>query len=238
MIKTGDIILTQGAFITAAIFFGFLVLCFGFLVFIMIKTPVMTFFNAMFTGNPLFIMITNSKFFYFKVGRKPKFQTSYIKGTGPIFLTPESSLIEKTTKASTFLVYGETGATIPPEYPAVLQEIKQKGAIIKNYGDYESFFTNNIDLNLNIPYYKTFKGNDLKYMFPVDLNSSFLDAIIEYEKRAASKFSDNMIKWLFAGGFFLVAAAISLYVIINMVNPAAPEVIIQVMETVNGTLVI
>lgn len=229
--------ITEGGIYTLYGVFGLFGLTLVFLIWALWKTPLLTFAKAVLSGNPLFIMLSNTGFYNLKIGKKPKFQASYIKKIGPVFLSPNSGLIERGSKIQTFFIFGEMGATIPPEYPAILETAREKGLKVRNFDDYKDIAENE-ELPINIPLYKTFKVNGLKDMFPYDMSSAFLDSIIESEKQAGNIFNDNLIKWAFAGGFFLVCAAIAVYVIFNMTQQAPTETIIRTVELVNNSRVV
>jgi len=186
------------------------------LVFIMWKTPAATFLKASLLKAPIMYIIGKDHLGYFKTF-KPKSGAAHIKGMGLFNLTENSHTLEAGSKTPIYFAFRDLAATLLPEYPAIIQEIREKGFLVNNLDDVKVYIDKIKEGTLGnypikIQSFKTYKFHDLVNMFPFNLDPSFIDSTVQCE---VSKFTKMMnIGPLAMGGVFVLVLVVALAVFI------------------------
>jgi hypothetical protein len=163
------------------------------LIFIMIKTPAMPFLSAFLTKKPIMYIMGKDK-----IGKFLPFKRQYgagvVKKLGIFDLTENSHTLENNTKTPIYFAFEDFAATLTPEYPAIIQELRGQGYKVTRMEDVERLI-NEIKLNkhkeikIDIKPYKTYKLHDLENMFPLNITPTFVEAQVQGE---LNKFSRMM----------------------------------------------
>lgn len=157
------------------------------------KTPALIFLKASVFKQPVMYIIGKDH-----VGRfatfKPKSGAGYVKKVGLFALTENSHTLEMGSKTPLYFAFRDLAATLLPEYPAIIQEIREKGFLVNNLDDVQVYIDKIhkgtlSNYPITIQQYKTYKFHDLANMFPFNLDPTFIDATVECE---VSKFIKTM----------------------------------------------
>lgn len=163
------------------------------IIFILWKTPALTFLKASLTKRPLIYVMGKDHMGYFR-SFKPASGTAYIKGMGLFNLTENSHTLENGSKIPLYFAFRDLAATLLPEYPAIIQEIREKGLLVNNLEDIDSYLKKIRagtvkNPEIQIKPFKTYKFHDLANMFPYNIDPSFIDSTVQCE---VSKFIKTM----------------------------------------------
>lgn len=163
------------------------------LFFIMWKTPALSFLKASVFKIPLMYIIGKDHMGFFKTFR-PKNGAANIKGMGLFHLTENSHTLEAGAKIPIYFAFRDLAATLLPEYPAIIQEIREKGFLVNNLDDVKMYIKKIREGTLaNYPIhvmpYKSYRFHDLANMFPFNLDPTFIDSTVQCE---VSKFTKMM----------------------------------------------
>ena len=171
--------------LTFIILFGIIGIETVILFFIIFKTPALTFLRASMSKRPVMFIIGKDglgKFTTFK----PQNGAAMVGKDGLYNLTEGSQVLEIGSKIPLYFAFRDLAATLDPEYPAIVQEIKESGLAITNIEDIKRFHklikdgvTN--DFPVNVEAYKTYNFADLENMFPNNLDPTFIDATVQSE---------------------------------------------------------
>lgn len=117
---------------------------------------------------------------------KPNKGSATIAGVGIFKMTENSHTLEYKTKTPIYLAFRDLGATLLPEFPAIIQEVRNKGKILNTIEDIEKLIADiksGVEKPFNVPIesFKTYRFHDLENMFPFNLDPSFIDATVQYE---------------------------------------------------------
>lgn len=129
-------------FIEAAILGGgwvFTVLLAGLLILIMLFTPAKTFLKAKFGKKSVFLTGYRNSIGEFLLGKPTDDGWAKLDNGQESNMTENSAIFERKTKVPIFFQFGEYAFTIPPQYPAVLQELREAGFTINNYSDFKKY---------------------------------------------------------------------------------------------------
>lgn len=102
-------------------------------------TPAKAFIKAWFSKGCVFWVKNKAGIGQFKNGKMNKAGFVEIKGIGPVMITENSQVREDCSGRPVFDMFSEFGATISMEYGPIIQELREKGLIVNNYGDYEHY---------------------------------------------------------------------------------------------------
>jgi hypothetical protein len=187
------------------------------LIFIVWKTPALTFLMASFFKQPVMYLIGKDRLGVFK-RFKPENGAGKIRGVGLFNLTENSSTLEIGSKTPIYLGFRDLAATLFPEYPAIVQELREQGIIINNVEDVNKYIARikmgmTMDLPIKVRPFKTYKFHDLENMFPNNIDPTFIDATVQCEISKAIKLMKVGPK--LAGGAIILfmAAAIAIFII-------------------------
>jgi len=155
------------------------------LVFIIWKTPALIFLKASLLKSPIMYIIGKDHMGVFKTFR-PKNGAGSIKGVGLFHLTENSHTLEAGAKIPIYFAFRDLAATLLPEYPAIVQEIREKGFLVNNLEDIEDYIkrikAGTLDnYPIKIQPYKTYKFHDLANMFPFNLDPTFIESTVQCE---------------------------------------------------------
>lgn len=236
-----------GAAGAAIIFFFILVLMIKF-------TPAKPFLKAWITRTPVFRAAYRTGFAEFLNGRIDANGMAKAKGIGPVQLTENSQYIEKNSKCAVYEMFAEYGATIPKEYAAILQELRERGIKIRNYDDYRTVIELATDSKAVAKYLEGLKGEDLKnaqkkvaelqdlkvelkkfksyamhdmaFMFPNNISPLYTDAIITTEVMRERKNSKLQKELLIVVGVTVFIILIGVAIYFNVKPAAAPAKVV------------
>lgn len=155
------------------------------LILILWKTPAMTFLGASLFKKPVMYIIGKDRMGYFKTF-KSKNGAARLGKDGLYNLTESSHTLEAGSKIPIYFAFRDLAATLLPEYPAIIQEIREQGIVINNIEDvldYVQKIKSGIkeDLPVQIHAYKTYKFHDLENMFPNNIDPTFIDSTVQCE---------------------------------------------------------
>lgn len=155
------------------------------LVFILWKTPALVFLKASLFKTPMMYIIGKDHMGEFKTFR-PKNGAGLIRRIGLFHLTENSHTLEAGAKIPIYFAFRDLAATLLPEYPAIVQEIREKGFLVNNLEDIEMYIKKIKagtleNFPLSIEPYKTYKFHDLANMFPFNLDPTFIESTVQCE---------------------------------------------------------
>jgi hypothetical protein len=155
------------------------------LIFILWKTPAWTFLMASISKKPLLYIIGKDRMGKFKAFKSEN-GAGKLGKDGLFHLTENSHTLETGSKTPIYFAFRDLAATLLPEYPAIIQELREKGVIINNIEDiqnYQKMIRKGMmeDLPISVEAYKTYKFHDLENMFPNNLDPTFIDATVQCE---------------------------------------------------------
>jgi hypothetical protein len=187
------------------------------LIFILWKTPAMTFLSASLFKKSLLYIIGKDSMAHFKTF-KPENGAAKLGREGLFHLTENSHTLDRSSKIPIYFAFRDLAATLLPEYPAIIQELREKGVIINNIEDIERHIKlikhgMETDIPIQISQYKSYKFHDLENMFPNNLDPTFIDATVQSELAKAlkmAKFGQNI---LFSVVILLVVGAVAVLII-------------------------
>lgn len=189
------------------------------LIFIVWKTPALTFLKASLLKQSLIYIMGKDKMGSFHTFTK-KSGAAKIGKEGLFNLTENSHTLEAGSKIPIYFAFRDLAATLYPEYPAIIQELRENGFKINNIEDVEQYvnqikYSGKDDFPVNVHAYKTYRLHDLENMFPNNLDPTFIDATVQYEVSQSLKMTKNAP--LIFGGLFalIITAAVAIY-ILNM----------------------
>jgi hypothetical protein len=186
------------------------------LIFVIWKTPALIFLKASLFKQPVMYIIGKDHLGYFKTF-SPKNGAAYIRSVGLFNLTENSHTLEAGAKIPIYFAFRDLAATLLPEYPAIIQELRESGFIVNNLDDVKLYLRKIReglieDFPVKIKPYKTYKFHDLANMFPFNLDPTFIDSTVQCE---VSKFTKMMkVGPLAVGTLVIVILAVSLGVFI------------------------
>jgi hypothetical protein len=149
---------------------------------------------------------------------KPQNGAATVPGVGVFKLTENSHTLEYKTKTPIYLAFRDLSATLLPEFPAIIQEVREKGIIINNINDIEHIIVsikNRIrkPFDVQIESFKTYRFHDLENMFPFNLDPSFIDATVQCEISKGLKQIKNMPMITSTVIILIVVAAVAIFII-------------------------
>lgn len=111
----------------------------GFLIMVMIFTPAKTFLKAKFGKKSIFHTVYRNSMGKFLLGKPTGDGWAHLDNGQEVDMTEGSAIFDQKTKVPIFQQFGELAPTIPREYPAILQELREAGFSINNYSDYKKY---------------------------------------------------------------------------------------------------
>jgi hypothetical protein len=187
------------------------------LVFVLIKTPAITFLMASLLKKSIMYSVGKDKMGTFR-SMKRMHGSGVVKGSGVYELTEGSHTIESVSKIPIYVGYEKFGATMVLDYPAIVQELKESGIPITNIDDINNLI-NQIKLGqreqvqINIKPYKTYNITDLENMFPLNLSPEFIDAQVQGELSKYMKLAKQTPLMMGFVLVLIVVAAVAIYII-------------------------
>jgi len=156
-----------------------------FLFFIVFKTPALTFLSASMLKKPIIYIMGKDKLGKFRTFKR-EHGAAQVKGEGVFSITENSHTLEVGSKIPLYFAFRDLAATLDPQYPAILQELKEKGLVITHCEDLEKFFFDIKkgmikDLPVEVKPFKTYKLHEMENMFPFNIDPTFIDATVQYE---------------------------------------------------------
>lgn len=169
------------------------------LIFVIKFTPAMKFFKAWLSKSPLIWTTYRNGMGEFMKGKVTDPGWVEVEGIGDFFLSEKSYTLDLKSKVPIFTAFSEFAFTIPKEYAAIVQELREAGFVVNNYRDlkhlvnlshdktYQSEFLEGIKdgekyeevkkiisklekQKLNLPLYKTIQMHELNSMFPNNIS--------------------------------------------------------------------
>lgn len=155
------------------------------LVFILWKTPALTFLKASMLKMKLMYIIGKDRLGVFKTFKSEQ-GVGRLGKDGLYHLTENSHTLEMGSKVPLYFAFRDLAATLLPDYPAIIQEIREKGIIINNIEDVNDYMEDIKkgvinDLPISVKSFKTYKFHDLENMFPNNLDPTFIDSTVQCE---------------------------------------------------------
>lgn len=168
-----------------AILFGVIALETIILIFTFIKTPVGVFLKASFLKQGVMYIIGKDRIAKFITFKKQR-GTAKCGKDGLYKVTENSATIEKISKCPLYLSFRDFAATLEPEYPAMIQELRESGYTIETIEDLNKLIVKaESEMHGNFPVtikpYKTYKIHQLTNMFPYNLEPTFIEASVQYD---------------------------------------------------------
>ena len=117
---------------------------------------------------------------------KPSAGAASIPKVGLFHLTENSHTLESGSKIPIYFAFRDLAATLLPEYPAIIQEIRENGFLVNNLEDINAYIMKiKAGMISNYPIqvkaFKTYKFHDLANMFPNNLDPTFIDSTVQCE---------------------------------------------------------
>lgn len=187
------------------------------LLYVLWKTPAMTFISASIFKRNIMYLVGKDRSGEFKTFKR-KFGGAHIKKEGIYSLTENSHTLENKSKVPIYHAFRDMAATLDLQYPAIIQDIREKGIKITNIDDLTNLIENikkgvMSNIQINVKPLKTFPLHDLQNMFPYNLDPTFIDAQVQGELNKFSKIMGAAPLAIGAILTLLVVAAIAVFII-------------------------
>ena len=187
------------------------------LLFIVIKTPALTFLAASFFKKSIMIIVGRDKISSFKTFKR-EFGSAHIKKEGLYNLTENSHMLDDKSKVPMYLSYRDFAGTLDITYPCLLQELREKGLKISTIEDYKDLLKrSNVELKQKLPLetkqFKTYKINDLENMFPFNIDPTFVEAQVQGKLAKFNRLMKAAPMALMGIVILLVVAAITVFIL-------------------------
>jgi hypothetical protein len=206
--------------------FGIIIICFVviafetlLIMFTFFKTPAATFLMASMMKKPVIYIIGKDRLGTFKSFTAAN-GAAKVKGEGLFALTQNSHTLESGSKTAIYFAFRDQAATLLPEYPAIIQELREKGIVLNHVEDIKDYLDKikkgvKTDLPVSVRAYKTYRFHDLENMFPFNLDPTFIDATVQCEISKGLKLLK--VGPTVMGGIIilLMVGAIAIYIIRN-----------------------
>lgn len=187
------------------------------LMFIILKTPAIPFIKSFLLKRPIMYLMgkdKTGKFIPFKI----RHGSGIVKNEGIYNLTENSHTLEENTKTALYFGFKDFAATVTPEYPALLQEIREKGYKINHINDLTSLIERvkaDIESNpiLDVKPYKTYKLHELQNMFPYNLDPTFIEAQVQGELIKFMKMMKATPQIMMGLIVLIIAAGVTVFII-------------------------
>ena len=181
------------------------------------KTPAFTFLKAGILKLPLIYVIGKDHLGTFKAFR-PKAGSASVKGVGLFNLTENSHTLESGAKIPIYFGFRDLAATLLPEYPAIIQEIREAGFLVNNIEDVKSYVRKIKggavgNLTVKVRPFKTYKFHDLANMFPNNLDPTFIDSTVQCEVAKFTKAMKTGPMVLMGIVILLIVAAVAVFIL-------------------------
>jgi len=256
----GEIILIQYEFYTL-IFGWVMAVLFGFLTLASFKfTPARVFLKAWLKKAPVAWVKDRTGRGIFLVGKESDPGTIDLKGVGTVQLTEGSMVRESNSRAPVFDVFAEMGTSIPKEYAAIIQELREKGLKINKFSDYKhlvdlvadekyaSQFLEKIKdekkkeeirkgievakkMEIKVMPFKTYKVHELAYMFPNNISPVYMDAKVTNAVNRVLKKEKTKKEFLIYAAVAVLILVIAAYMLLKLFKSPEPQVIVKTIET-------
>lgn len=187
------------------------------LILIIWKTPAMVFLKSSMFKKPIMYIIGKDRMGYFKTFTAQSGSAKLGKD-GLYHLTENSHTLEAGSKIPIYFAFRDLAATLLPEYPAIIQELREKGVVINNIEDVENHIMKikegvKSDLPISVKAYKTYKFHDLENMFPNNLDPTFIDSTVQCDIAKSLK-TMKMAPTVIGGAVVLVmVAAVAVFIV-------------------------
>lgn len=242
------------------LFFIFLAILFGLmLLFMTLWTPALTFFKARIKKLPIIRLMNRAGMSKYMIMKDVWKGTGDVAKIGTFQLSDKSGITDVKSGVKVFDGFSEFGLTIPEDYAAIIQELRQAGLTINSWNDYKFYLdlvnplkTQGIldkakdekdkarlmkvrdtlrEHKVVLKPFKTYKFSDLVQMFPNNVRPEFIEARVIY--KVASKIKSMKLdrQWLMYLGIFLVIATICLIIILKFAKtPTCPSCVCELRE--------
>ena len=187
------------------------------LLFIVFKTPALTFLKAALFKLPLMYVIGKDSLGHFRAFKSVG-NTAKVGKDGLYNLTENSHTLEMSSKVPLFIAFRDLAATMLPEYPAIIQELREQGLVINNVEDINIYLQKikrgvSEDLPITVKPYKSYKFHDLENMFPNNLDPTFIDATVQSETARNLKMMKSGPMMIGGVVILMMVAALSVYIL-------------------------
>lgn len=189
------------------IMFGWVVAVFlMFTTILLVKfTPAKIFLKAWFSKSAICWVKFRTGMGEFRIAKQEDPGSVTVKDLGFVQMVEGSQVIERNSKVPVYDVFAEYGASIPKEYPAIIQELREEGFVINTFADYahlvklsadQEYASEHLekitdaeekkiaqeriqhlrDMDILIKPYKAYKVHELAFMFPNNISPVYVDA--------------------------------------------------------------
>lgn len=214
------------------------------LIFVIWKTPALTFLKAALLKKPLMYIIGKDRLGIFKCFT-PHAGSAKLGKEGIYNLTENSHTLEIVSKIPIYFAFRDLAATLLPEYPAIIQEIREKGIVINNIEDVNEYIERikkgmAEDLPVQVHAYKSYKFHDLENMFPNNIDPTFIDATVQYETSKGLKMMKLGPTVIGGVVILIMVSAIAVYILNKAftgdISVEDCQAMVQTIKTVGGQL--
>jgi len=174
-----------GGLILLNIFFVF------FIGILLMKTPAWTYFQAWYKKRKIMIIFFKEKMY--KIVSVKDDGSALETKHGIFFKTEDSVCFDVKTKTATFFGFSRFAGSMPVEFPALIQELRDNGVSLTTFKDYKQAISKNPDMELHISPLKTIKMHEVTKMFPFNLNPSLVAEKISVEIQKRNKIMGGFI---------------------------------------------
>jgi len=187
------------------------------LIFICWKTPALTFLKASLLKCPVMYIIGKDHMGSFRTF-KPQHGAGYIRNVGLFHLTENSHTLESGAKIPIYFAFQDLAATLLPEYPAIIQEIREEGFKVTTLDDVSGYLNQikkgmRSSFPIKVKPFKTYKFHDLANMFPYNLDPTFIDSTVQCEVSKFTKIMKMGPMAMMGIVTLLIVAAIAVFII-------------------------
>lgn len=187
------------------------------IIFIVWKTPAMTFLKASLLKRPVLYIMGKDRLGKFRTF-KSEHGTAQVGKDGLYHLTENSHTLEAGSKIPLYFAFVDLAATLLPEYPAIIQELREDGLIINNLEDINNYMFNikkgmQRNLPISVKAYKTYKLHDLENMFPNNLDPTFIDSTVQCQVSRWLKIQKAAPLMMAGLAMLIVVTGLTIYIV-------------------------
>jgi hypothetical protein len=180
------------------------------------KIP-MVLIKAMFLRLPLMYLVGRENIGEFKTF-KQEFGNAVVKKVGIFNMTENSHTIEKHSRIPIFFAFTDFAATMDLQYPAVIQELREKGYKISTIDDVTNLIDTvksnlNKQIEVTVKPFKTYQIQNLENMYPLNVSPVFVDAQVQGELNRFNKLMRAAPMALMGVVVLLVAGSVAVLLI-------------------------
>lgn len=220
-------------------------------------TPAVVFFKAWMSKSVVAWVKFRTGLGEFRIAKSEDPGSVDVKDLGFVQLVEGSQVLERNSKVPVYDVFAEYGASIPKEYPAIIQELREEGFVVNSFRDYAHLVKlagNDVyasqhlaeikdevlrketeerikvlkEMEITIKPYKTYKVHELAFMFPNNMTPGYVDAkVTNAVLRKVNKMKGHQQILIYGAFAILILVIAAVIVIKTLKTPSVPPITVS-----------